>query len=115
MEWEWDWTAARFFLDVLILLGFIILGIYTWWTTRNQVTAAAIAKVNDRVGDNETRIRDVEKQLEHLPTHEHLGDIHEKVNAVAGTMREIKGELGAISRHLTLMNDYLLNAGGRIK
>lgn len=113
MDWEWNWTAARFFLDVLILLGFISMGIYTWWTSRNQVTTAAIAKVNKRVDKNETRINDIEQKLEYLPTHADLGDMHEKVNAVANTMGEVLGEQRAMNRTLSLINEHLLNGGGR--
>lgn len=119
-----NWDAYRFVFDILQTLFMALLGVYAWWTNRSHVTTSAIeqveAKVSEvkasleiRVNKLDRRLGTVEQEVKHLPDHEDIGDIHEKVNQVATTMSQMQGELAGINRTLGLINEYLLNQGGK--
>lgn len=50
MTWTLNWTALRFALDLLMLVGVVMVGVYSWWVARNQATKSAIDLVGERVG-----------------------------------------------------------------
>lgn len=108
-----DWNAYRFVFDVLQTLFMAALGIYAWWTSRSRATTSAINQVEIRMEELNRRVDKVEHDISHLPDHDDIGDIHEKVNQVATTMSNVQGELGQMNKTLGLINEYLLNQGGK--
>ncbi|WP_286694991.1 DUF2730 family protein [Spongiibacter sp. UBA1325] len=108
-----NWDGYRFVFDLLQTLFMGALGIYAWWTSRTRATNSAIAKVETTTEQLSRRIEKLEHEIEHLPDHDDIGDIHEKVNQVATAMSNMQGELVGINRTLGLINEYLLNQGGK--
>lgn len=106
-----DYSAAKFWWDVL--LGLLLLAnlLYTWFTTRTKANASAINRVDSRVSEVVSRMDRLESDVRHLPGHEDLGHLHDKVNSVSQSMEGVRGELSAINRTLTLINDHLINGG----
>lgn len=108
-----DYTAARFWWEVFIsalLLGNLL---YTWVVNRTRVNKAAIDRVDGRVAGLETRLTQMESDVRHLPDHDDMGHIHEKINGVDLAMRRIEGELAALNRTMSLINEHLLNKGSQ--
>lgn len=119
---EIDWNAYRFIFDILQAVGTVSVMIYVWWINRSRATKSAIEEVDDKITTvkhdvrNELhgidrRLGDVENGLRHLPDHRDLAAIHEKVNDVAGTMKQVSGELSSMNRTLDLINEFLINKG----
>jgi len=119
---EVNWDAMRFGFDVSQLVFMAGVTIYVWWKNRSTATKSAIEEVDSKVTvikrDLDVRLNKLnqrvsltEQNIKHLPDHEDLGAIHEKVNEVARTMSEMSGELRGMNRTLTLMNDYFINGG----
>lgn len=103
-----DYGAWRFWFDVAQTICFVFVAVYTYLMNRTKANRAAIQQVDQRVTHLTERVGQLENDVRHLPDHDDLGAIHEKVNVVAAGMGEIKGELGAINRTLGLINEYLL-------
>lgn len=76
---------------------------------------------NDRLSQHKELINTVESELKHLPTTTDLGKLHEKINTVSNQMSDLKADIreiaGAMPRltHVTdMMNEFLLNSGGKL-
>lgn len=108
---EWDYSAGRFWLDVLQLGGVVALGVYTWVVNRTKVNRTAIRAVEDSVGELSRRVSMVETDMRHLPQHSDMGELHEKVNAIANSIGKLEGELDGVGRTLSMINQHLLNGG----
>jgi hypothetical protein len=108
-----DWGAARFFLDVIVLVGVVAIGIYTWWVQRGQATKEAISQIDERVVVVEASVKQFERELRHIPTQSDIVALSENIANVHGDLREIKGALGGLSRAVDLMNEYLISRGGK--
>ncbi|WP_320837396.1 DUF2730 family protein [Zhongshania sp.] len=115
-----NWDAARFAFDLTQTLFMVGVAIYVWWTNRSRATKKSIEEVdehiekvatafNARANALERRVDGVEKDLSHLPSHDELGALHEKVNGVANTMNQVQGELRGINTTLNLINEFLIN------
>lgn len=112
-----NYDAARFWFSVVQWLLTIGVWIYVWITNRSRVTSARIETLEKgtsaRIEAQGNRLAMVEEALRHAPSHDHLSDLHEKVNRVGNVMQELRGELSAIQRTLSLINEHLINAGRR--
>jgi ABC-type transporter Mla subunit MlaD len=115
-----NWDAARFAFDLAQTLFMAGVAIYVWWTNRSRATKKSIEEVDQhiekvatafttRANALERRVDGVEKDLSHLPSHDELGALHEKVNGVANTMNQVQGELRGINTTLNLINEFLIN------
>lgn len=106
---EFDYTAWRFWWDVVItvLLGANV--VYSWVVNRSKANASAIKEVDTKVIDLKERVTELENEVKHLPDHDDLGALHEKVNSVDRGIGELKGELRAINRTMQLINEHLIN------
>lgn len=96
-----------------LIVGLINLLINAWLllNRRNDKTEAHVnalrSHVDSRLDRHSERLSTHDAVIRGLPTHEHLGDLHEKVNGVSGALSKIDGELGVIRRLSEDMNRYL--------
>jgi outer membrane murein-binding lipoprotein Lpp len=107
----WDWGAMKFFLDLLLAVGVVAVGVYTWWVTRGQATKAAIDAVGERVDHVEHRVARVEQDVKHLPTHDDVMDLSAKISNLHGDLRELRGSMKGVERSVQLINEHLINKG----
>lgn len=110
---EIDYGAAQFWLNVMNLVGLVLLGLYTWVVNRTKANRGAIDRVDSKVSAIDLRLTQLETDVRHLPDDDDLGEIHEKVNAIAGNMAEIKGQLVALNGNFALLFEDRLNMRGR--
>lgn len=105
----WSWDKWRFFGD--LLMGSVVIGntVYTWLVNRTRVNKAAIESLRGDLHGIRGRVVVLETEVRHLPDHDDLGELHEKVNQVANVMGEMKGEMHGINRTLTLIHESLLS------
>lgn len=124
-----DWIKILIDVAQFLLMGGI--GIYIHLVNKNDATKDRIDKVeregrerynnlntvtDDRLDNHESRISKIEGLLNQAPTHDDIGQVHERVNelatAVAGisAMTAAQTEiLKAIQGRLEMINNYLLN------
>lgn len=66
----------------------------------------------DRVlSDHRERIGRLEAAAEAAPSHEHLADLHERINGIAEDVSSLSGEFKGAKHTLELIHSFLLNGG----
>lgn len=109
----------RVAMDITQLIMMAVIGIYSWFVNRTKATKNAIEQVRE---ENSKSIRELqngmhelagkidlqEKEISHLPSHDHLSELHEKVNTVNSTLNNVTGEMKGINRNLSLILESLM-------
>lgn len=76
--------------------------------TRIQTLEESIDK---RLGDHAVRIARLEERAENAPTHDDLGELHEKINGVNEHLKTMSGEFTSFKGLLITIHDYILKGG----
>lgn len=105
MSWEVGLELLQFVLLCAIAL-------YTHMVARHRVTEremeehrSAVTRALNGLGERVTR---VEEAGRHAPTHDHLGDVYGKLDAVNGKLSEVVGELSGMQVQLRMITEHLL-------
>lgn len=108
---EIDYKAAGFWWQVLITVINILGWVYVLMTSKQKDNASAIEEFKKELSEIDTRLTGVEKDIEHLPTHEDMAKLHERVNEANENIKHISGQLTQIDYTMKLVNKYLLESG----
>lgn len=103
-----DYDAMRFWLEVILAMWALTSTAIAGWTAKTRANRESIQDVRSEVGKIDKRLSVVEADIESLPDHDDIGELHEKINAVDGSMKEIRGELAGVNRTLSLIHESLL-------
>lgn len=107
---QWD-----FALKVLQFLLWAGTSFYVYMSNKNKVTNDRITKFEDdtnkKFDDQGQRLAKLESRIENVPTHDDLGDLHEKVNDVSDCLSRLEGEFTGAKHTLALIHDFLLKGG----
>lgn len=146
-----NYPAWKFYLDLLRDVGFVVMGIYVWWSNREKVTSRRFAALEKEVAErikhsdlerakeqrdkqcllhqqdikdfekgNLSRLGDAEKTIEriggeirNLPQHRHIQELSGRVEQINGGVEKVAGRLDGLARAVDLMNEFLINQGGK--
>jgi chromosome segregation ATPase len=72
---------------------------------------AQFAEIDRQLSDHRERIGRLEAVAESSPTHDDLGDLHERINAMAQDVSNLTGEFKGANRTLELIHAFLMNGG----
>ncbi|MDX8385340.1 MAG: hypothetical protein R8M11_02355 [Gallionella sp.] len=107
-----DMEMAKFLFQVLTFLMTSAVAVYVYLANKGKVTTDRIEKMEDDIrndiGKHGERITTLEAKSSEALTQGDLSAIHEKINIVAGSMRELKGEFSATNRTLQLIHETLM-------
>ena len=124
-----DYTAWKFWIDVLQMVATCAIGIYVWWNGRNQANAKRFKTLEDTVTGHNTsikmltearqqqttdcekrlqRIEDLEKELNHLPSREEISKLSDKIGSLTEKLGTLDGRLNGINRAVDLLNQHHL-------
>lgn len=115
MGMELDYKALGFWLQFVqvVATGFVFL--YVWITNRQKANTQAIKEMRDEIGRELNELDDrlicVEKDIEHLPTHDDMAKLHSRINETSEAIKHIAGQLNQIDRTTQMINQYLLDKG----
>ena len=108
-----DYGSAKFWLDVFQFLFTAGIGLYVWIATQRRVTERDFAT---RLEKHNTRIATMEERIGHLPSHEDIGKVWEKLDSlhadmagVQSEMRGVRDVIAPLAKSVDRINDYLLN------
>lgn len=135
-----NYTAWRFWFDVMQVAGLFAIGTLSWWFNREKVTAkrfkaleddvkarvtvAALAELEEkravrcelhsrRVSDAEGAISRVGTELRNMPSRDELGRLNDGIAHLSEKLGKVEGRLDGINRAADLMNEFLINQGSR--
>ena len=112
-----NYEAANFWGQAANYLLTAVVGAYAWLTNRHKANAAAIAALEETHSSDmnalDGRLIKVETELRHLPTHEHIAEVYERLNGVADAVAELNGQLKQINTGLQLIHQHLLSQGAK--
>lgn len=130
-----DYSAWQFWLNVGQVGGYVVLGLYVWFTNRQKATVAEINAVREKVegkanaaeikavqekvegmekeqaircGTHMNRTTTLEVKVENAPTHKDLGEVFERINAVKGSVDSMCGSLKGVSTQVNLLVEHHL-------
>tara|TARA_B100000287_G_C20639422_1_gene782923 strand:- start:175 stop:513 length:339 start_codon:yes stop_codon:yes gene_type:complete len=106
-----DYKALSFWLAFVQTAGTIMVFAYAWITNRQKVNASAIKAINDDIKKIDKRLIQVESDVEHLPTHQDMAAIHNRINETAEGVNHINGQVTQINQQTQLIVQHLLNQG----
>lgn len=101
-----NYQSLNFWFQVFQFLLTAAIGIYVWWTNREKVT-------NKRFSAAENRLAQLENDVKHPPACTYHPRLEERMDAVQGDTREIKGSLKGLAKAVDLINEFLINQGGK--
>lgn len=112
---ELDYKALGFWLQFIQVAATGLVFLYVWITNRQKANTQAIEKLRDDIGSEINKLDDrlirVEKDVEHLPTHEDMAKLHARINETGEAIKHISGQLNQIDRTTQMINQYLLDKG----
>ena len=100
-----DYAAWRFWFDALQLFGTLLIGVYVWWTSRERVTKKRFEEQDKRISNLEFEVK--RGGCPHHP------DLVKRMDIMHGEMKELIGTVKGVNRAVDLMNEYLINHGGK--
>jgi hypothetical protein len=135
-----DYTAWRFWFDVMQVAATVFIAIYVWWTNREKVNARRFAALEKEVANRVTsealtairreRDRQCEKHQErtdkaeeditrvalevrHLPSHKDIAALSSNISELHGSIQHFAGRLEGLGRAVDLVNEFLISQGGK--
>ena len=134
-----SYDIAKFWIDLFQSAILIAVTVTYFFSQKQAATVSAIEDLEDQVADKmeqqATKVSDalenmsirlarLEQDMQHSPTHNDLGKIHEKLNAMRDTQNEhskeltkaiaeMSGELKHLARSVECLRDNELNCKNR--
>lgn len=107
-----EWKLAFQVLQFLITCG---IAFYVHLTNKDKVTNDRIGKleagIESKIDGHGERIAKLETQVDDSPTHDHLSEIHEKINQVGKDVSALAGEFTGVRNLLGTINSFLMGGG----
>ena len=101
-----DYSAIKFWIDVLQFAGLITLGLAGWQIKRDKQQDARISNFEkvyaEKLAEHEARLTKAEEVLRHVPASREVGELQERISALASSVDRL-------NRGLDRINDYLID------
>lgn len=131
-----DYTAWRFWFDVIQTAGGVVLGFYVWWVNRKKAAEKRFSGVEKRIFEVESSIkglpelcaergrriaaaeqegRDLSMTVANMPGHEDIKDLSGRIESLNGSLSELNGRLTGINRAVDLLNQHHINGGSSVE
>ncbi len=128
-----DYTAWRFWFDILQLGGLCVLGGYSWWANREKVNAKRFASLEEEVrsrvtsealkvihkerdalcSKHQVRTEALETTLRGAPTRSEISNLTHEISVLTSKLGRLEGRLDGLNRVADLINEFLINQGSK--
>ena len=68
-------------------------------------------KIDARIDDHAQRIARLEERSEHVPTHDDLAQIYERMKVLGTKLDTMNGEFGQVKNLIAVIHEYILKGG----
>ncbi len=93
----------KFWIDIVVLIVVGLNFVFTWWSNREKVTNKRFAALEERTAKLETR----------SPECKYHQGFEDRLDRMNGGISKIDGRLEGINRAVDLINEFLINQGGK--
>lgn len=104
---ELDYTAIKFWIDVLQFVGLAGLGLFGWQMRRDKAQDTRISNFEkvyaEKLAEHEARLTRAEEVLKHVPASREVGELQERISALGGAVDRL-------NRGLDRINDYMIDS-----
>lgn len=118
-EPAFDAEKWRLGFELFLFFWNLAIGVFLWFSNADKVTHTRIDTMEDdmlaRVGDLGVRINRIEVELQHVPTHNDIGKVYERLAGVESVLRdlssasaEVRGEFKAMRGALDRIQSYMM-------
>ena len=138
-----NYSAWQFYLNIVVALGVVLNTGYTWLSNRKKGNdkrfTALEASLDSKIGkeqaneylgrctahreqtdslENQVRATEsalqlLEQEIKYLPSSTEIQQLNSNMVSVAEKMGKLEGRLDSVDRTLGLMNEFLINQGGK--
>ena len=117
-----DYTAMKFWWEVIITIAVAGNFVFQWLLNRDRVTRSAIEnaielsnkkyqEVDLRTDSLHDRVSRLEHDMAHMPDDKVVSDLYDKLNVTNREMGELSQNLAATNNLLNILHGHLLNKG----
>lgn len=110
-----DIETAKFLFQIAQFLLTCGVGFYVYMSNKNTVTNDRITlfqdDVDDRLDSHGERISKVESSCRFHPSHQDLGELHSKINAVDRNVSGLSGKMEGVDANLRLILSRITERG----
>lgn len=114
-----DYNKWRLVFEVFLFVWNLGVSGWLWLGRSHKATLKRIDEVEANFGERfstyeqrclvkHERITRLESQIGEMPSHDDLGRIYDRINAVSGDVREMKGTLEGTAKSVDRLHRYLL-------
>ena len=93
------------------------LTLYVFFVNRRKAMLDQVTKVKrdtaERLERHADRITCLESDVKHLPSQENITKLSERIDTLNGSISTVSGRLEGINRAVDLINQFLINNGGK--
>ncbi|SDU26998.1 hypothetical protein SAMN04487931_10652 [Desulfobacula phenolica] len=98
-----DYSVLKFWFDVGQYLITVVIAVYVWLSNRVNARAKDVEQMGNRVTKLESG----------SISHTDLGVVYERINKVSDQVSNISGTVDGIKGTVEMIQEYLLNNGGK--
>jgi len=100
---KFDWTAGKFWLDVLQMLA--TFGLWLWMraTMGQKTNAKELTALKSKVDTNEKRLVETETTIKHLPEARELARINSQLAQTTGQLEGLVSQMKAMQSKIDLL------------
>jgi hypothetical protein len=104
-----DYTAWRFWADMLVLLTVLANTAYTWWSNRNK----RFSGLERRMDHTERVNQELAEKLAARPSCSHHDTFDIRLRKVEGIVEKTDGRMEGVGKSLDIIQQHLMNQGGK--
>lgn len=106
-----DIENAKLAFQVLNALATLAIGVWLYLEKRSDKTNDRVTAVEEKQAEVDVDIAALRGRIDALPTHDHLGDVFEKINGVDTKVSGIDGRLEGIESTLRQLLNRIMERG----
>lgn len=106
-----DISTVKNWVDVFVAFLVVANMIWNAIIQRSMANKAAIETEQKAREELNKRVIKLEAHIDNAPNHNHLGDIHTRINELSGSVSELVGVMSGVQRSLDRVETKLINEG----
>jgi len=104
---------AKAWIDIAQWTFNVLIAIWVYFSRRQAATNKRVDDINSRIEATEKDVIRVREKLDQQPSQRQFELLGRDIRSLTSELGEVKGRLEGINRVADLMNEFLINQGGK--